>query len=338
MYLSTHKKLKKIFSSLSLMAIGTFILGGAILASTVSALPANAQTTGFGSNQAINYNLLAPLPFTNNCPVSTIQNYGPGSPDCQTDFLTYIKGGYKLFVACTAILAVIMIIWGGFEYMISGSEAGKNQGKERGINALWSLGFALFSFLVLNLIHPALTKVTLFVPPINAPQFDQTSNLIGDIDEQANIDRGIISRALNTNIDSLQNQYNSIQDSCESGDIEPDDCEAQLEELKTKIDAVEVQALTETAINKINRNGQLQFNNIIGSGTITTQAYAAAIELQVEVITDANSRIADLNARGKTAEANAVKAELEKVSDSMAAALAKVKIVDPPPPSSQTSL
>ena len=59
-------------------------------------------------------------------------------------------------IALAVALAVIMIIWGGIQYMTTDSWSGKEEGKTRWTNALLGLGLALVSWLLLYTINPCL--------------------------------------------------------------------------------------------------------------------------------------------------------------------------------------
>jgi type IV secretory pathway VirB2 component (pilin) len=112
------------------------------------------------------YNLLAPLP----CP--------PGSTGCTTDAKgnqvlssfdptgpgaigTYLNIIIKIIIGIAAVMAVIMIVIGGIEYMTSELISGKEAGKERITNAIFGLLIALGSWALLNTINPDLLNTSL---------------------------------------------------------------------------------------------------------------------------------------------------------------------------------
>ena len=68
---------------------------------------------------------------------------------------------FNFGLAIAVVLALVMIIWGGIEYMTTDSWEGKNDGKTRIQNALYGLGLALASYLILYTINPCLVQ---FVP------------------------------------------------------------------------------------------------------------------------------------------------------------------------------
>ena len=106
------------------------------------------------------YTLLAPLPCDS----------GPG---CNNRQLTTFDptgdnkiGGYlnlmiKLFIGICAVLAVIMIVIGGIEYMTTELVSSKEAGKERIRNAIFGLLLALGAWTILNQINPNLLNTDL---------------------------------------------------------------------------------------------------------------------------------------------------------------------------------
>jgi len=68
------------------------------------------------------------------------------------------------------IFAVFMIIWGGFEYVSTDAISGKSAGKEKIEGALWGLGLALGSYLILNTINPELLKFSGGPEPIKVEE------------------------------------------------------------------------------------------------------------------------------------------------------------------------
>ena len=73
----------------------------------------------------------------------------------------YLNGIVKILVALAGALAVIMIIYGGVQYMLTDSVYGKDAGKKTITNALEGLLLALTAFIILNTINPALLSTQL---------------------------------------------------------------------------------------------------------------------------------------------------------------------------------
>ena len=69
----------------------------------------------------------------------------------------YMTWAFRFVLALAGFLAVMMIVIGGVEYIISGaSEAMRGEAKKRIENAIWGLVMALVSYLVLYTINPSL--------------------------------------------------------------------------------------------------------------------------------------------------------------------------------------
>ncbi|HET8574792.1 MAG TPA: pilin [Candidatus Paceibacterota bacterium] len=89
------------------------------------------------------YTLLEPLP--------TLSTQTP-------DLATYLGGVYVLTIGFAGILAVLMIIIGGIEYIFSAIPSAKSDAKRRITGAVGGLILALLSWIILNTINPALLQ------------------------------------------------------------------------------------------------------------------------------------------------------------------------------------
>lgn len=104
---------------------------------------------------------------------STPQQYVPLAP-IDTDpgiyqvnnFGAFLNGMMKILISLGAVLAVLLIVIGGFQYITSASEGGKGSAKERIENALIGLAILLGSYLILNTINPDLVNTQLMVQQI----------------------------------------------------------------------------------------------------------------------------------------------------------------------------
>ncbi|MEK7095409.1 MAG: pilin [Patescibacteria group bacterium] len=105
------------------------------------------------------YTLLEPLPAVD----------GSGKVMDKIDLNTYIEYVFKFSIALAVFLAVIMIIWGGFEYMLSEIPFIKTNAKSRITNAIMGLLGALVSYLILVTIDPRLVQINTTIDPICPP-------------------------------------------------------------------------------------------------------------------------------------------------------------------------
>jgi hypothetical protein len=133
--------------------------------------PALGFVHGQDTNTPTDYTVLAPLPgTTKNCD----QSQTSASDNCATDLQTYLPGAFNLIVGLAAVLAFLVLTYGGVFYMTSDAISGKSQGKEYITNALLGLGLVLASWLILftiggqkmlqinlQLVQPNMTQSTL---------------------------------------------------------------------------------------------------------------------------------------------------------------------------------
>jgi len=73
----------------------------------------------------------------------------------------FLAQAFSLGLALAAALAVIMIVWGGVEYMLSESFISKGDGKKKIMDALTGLLLALVSWLILFTINPEILNFKL---------------------------------------------------------------------------------------------------------------------------------------------------------------------------------
>ncbi len=110
------------------------------------------------------YYNLAPLPCTSTGPNDTscvngkLTTFDPTQPN---NLGAYLNLMLKLFIGICAVLAVIMIIMGGIEYMTSEIANTKEDGKNRITNAIFGLLLALGAYILLFTINPNLLNTEL---------------------------------------------------------------------------------------------------------------------------------------------------------------------------------
>lgn len=82
----------------------------------------------------------------------------------KTNPVSIIKGIYGLAIGIGSVIATVMIIYAGFEYMYVESIMGKSAAKERIMNAFWGLLVILGSYILLRTINPKLVEFDLVLP------------------------------------------------------------------------------------------------------------------------------------------------------------------------------
>jgi hypothetical protein len=88
--------------------------------------------------------------------------------EAPTDIGTYFNTIFNIAIGLCGVLAVIMIVIGGVQYMGDESVFGKTDAKDRIYNAVLGLLIALGSFALLNTINPDLLGGTLSIKSVSA--------------------------------------------------------------------------------------------------------------------------------------------------------------------------
>jgi D-alanyl-D-alanine dipeptidase len=101
----------------------------------------------------------------------------------------YISGVYKYAVSIAGVIAAVMMMIGGIQYLTAGGDAGRvSRGKERINDALLGLMLVLGTYMVLQVINPDLVKmqgtlITLVAPekypPSTAGATDEVEKITG---------------------------------------------------------------------------------------------------------------------------------------------------------------
>lgn len=108
-----------------------------------------------------NYHFLAPLPCENGTPGCVAGELETFDPTGDNKIGGYLNVMIRIFIGICAVLAVIMIVVGGIEYMTSELISNKENGKHRITGAIFGLVLALGAWTLLNTINPDLLKTDL---------------------------------------------------------------------------------------------------------------------------------------------------------------------------------
>ncbi len=119
-------------------------------------------------NTDTTYTPLAPLPNGSGGLQTTFDSAKANS------FGDYLNILIRLFIGICAVLAMIMIVIGGIEYMTSEISGHKEEGKERITNAIFGLIIALGAYALLFTINPQLLDVSLSGIPQATIQEEET--------------------------------------------------------------------------------------------------------------------------------------------------------------------
>jgi hypothetical protein len=97
----------------------------------------------------------------------SIDATGKTTGGCQTTLADYLPGAFNLAISIAAVMAFVMLTYGGVLYMTSDAIGNKSKGKEYIENALWGLLLVISSYLILNTINPQMLHFTLTLNPPN---------------------------------------------------------------------------------------------------------------------------------------------------------------------------
>ncbi|MEK9151772.1 MAG: pilin, partial [Patescibacteria group bacterium] len=96
-----------------------------------------------------------------------------GAKGSVVDLGDYISSVYRYAVSVAGVIAAVMMMVGGFQYLTAGGDASRvTQGKERIVDSLVGLFLALAAYLILNTINPDLVNLRLpRIPIIKRQEF-----------------------------------------------------------------------------------------------------------------------------------------------------------------------
>lgn len=100
-------------------------------------------------------------------PLAPIPGLTQGATADTAGLANFFNNLYKYLIGVAAILAVIMIIWGGLEISTQDSVSKKSDGKQRIYNAIGGLVLILSPVLVFSIINPSILNLSLNLPPID---------------------------------------------------------------------------------------------------------------------------------------------------------------------------
>ncbi len=191
------------------------------------------------------YTLLEPLP----CVPTATQTCDGSAPVKEIAINEYIEYVFKFAIAIAVFLAVVVIIFGGFEYMLSESFTKKDSAKTRITNAVLGLLAALLSYLILATIDPRLVSIKTQIEPIRSNFVDKkglkdfNTSLESELRTLTNEERKSVSES-DERLKKLKNQRDdliSIYNNQEQFDtyIEEDEYIKELQNLSLQIRAEE---------------------------------------------------------------------------------------------------
>jgi hypothetical protein len=128
---------------------------GAVATATPAATPAAAAPTpAAGGGSAF-------------IPLAPIPGLTQGVTANSVGTVNFLNNLYKFLIGIAAVLAVLEIMWGGFEYATKDSVSKKSDGKKRIQQALFGLALVLLPVLVFGIINPQILNLSISMGPLN---------------------------------------------------------------------------------------------------------------------------------------------------------------------------
>ena len=167
----------------------------------------------------IDYTLLAPLEEGQT-------TYRIGGANSLSDYLTTI---YKTGIGIAGILAVLMLVWGGFKYATSEAFLEKGEGKEIIWNVAMGGAIVLGSWLLLFTINPRLLDIGLSLSslnPVKKQRIPTAAEHYGEfLDDALERTKRISSKAQDIKVqaDAVEKKVNELERKLREGDFTPEE-------------------------------------------------------------------------------------------------------------------
>lgn len=237
----------------------TLLVGVGLIWNGGFVFEAKATTTVTTSGD---YTVLAPLPCIEGGGITC--DKGNGSLQETVSFKTYVQYTINLLIGLSAVVAVVMIVWGGIEYMFTASFTGKKMGLEKVTHAIYGLVLILTSYIILRTIDPRLVEIpNTIVPKIEVQTWLQedasallTNKVIND-SNRAVIENLEASKRIDairtektkvaTDRASVTTQMEALDPSDPQFSEKMDRLELEADRLSAKNNDLEIEKQTETA-------------------------------------------------------------------------------------------
>jgi len=109
---------------------------------------------------------LAPLPDMNCPPAPGTQNPNCDPNKLNTDLGSYVSGAFRLAIAISGVLAVMMIVFAGIKYMSADAIGSKSEARKQIQDAILGLLLVFASYIILEAINPDLVNFNVNLDPV----------------------------------------------------------------------------------------------------------------------------------------------------------------------------
>ncbi len=267
---------------------------------------------------------------------------------------SYLTGMYRVGIGAAGILAVLMLVWGGFQYATTEAVMGKSESRGIIMNVVWGLAVILGSYLLLVTINPRLVDIGLTIGNLNRvnrtriPTPEETYGKFLDSMLQRVQATSQKARDIKKLSDDKRLERGLLQQKIDEGNYEND---AELESLQSQINLLDkevgfldVQEVNvrnyENALDQIDLNSKNMLDCLTGYGSCQRYVSNSAVsrfirnkilggrsetQLQADEAEaakfldgaqkDANKRMAELRAAGLTQRADALQTKINGMTD-----------------------
>lgn len=223
----------------------------------------------------------------------------PGQPAAyeanQSALPSYLATIYKLGIGAAGVLAVLMLVWGGFQYTTSEAIQGKSDAKGIIQNVLWGGAIVLGSWLLLVTINPRLVDIGLALQNLDAvrkqPSASSVSKQWNDTLNQKFIQIGNEARtARKTYEQKLQEaqkkeeRINELDRKFREGDFSPEEIanlsvlQEEAAKLRQEVTTIKTQADIENRLAAAKAN--MQRNGLLALDTLKNFPFVASSDSQ----------------------------------------------------------
>lgn len=163
-----HTRSRFLFISSLTVILGTFIFV-ALPLSAHAAFPTAAESLGASSPSSAPVKFVPLIPTPDGSPFARI--FGEGST-----LTGFFNGLFSLSITIGALLAVLMIAYGGWHYMTSEIGGKKEEARRRIWNAVLGLLMLLATVLILRQINPDIVSLSILTPPTISHPYSESSS------------------------------------------------------------------------------------------------------------------------------------------------------------------
>lgn len=98
----------------------------------------------------------------------------------------YVNAVYRYMTAVVLVIAIVMVTYGGFRYLLAATPLGVKESKEIIIDAIVGMGLVLGAYVILNTVNPAtLSLQTLHLQRVQSQEFAMSMEFGGAADDDA---------------------------------------------------------------------------------------------------------------------------------------------------------